>query len=322
VRRAAAPVPARLAPQADNVRRGILYMVAAVFLFSIQNAVGKWLAQGYPIPMLVFFRSAVAIPPTALLVWRTGGGAAFRTRRPGAQVLRATIWGGSNVASFFAYHLLPLADAIAYTFTAPLFLTALSWPVLREAVGRERWIAVLLGFAGVLVMARPSGAGAALGIACAIATALCNAAGSLYVRDLCRSEASAAIVFYTAAVITAMSLPLLPFFWVTPNWAGLAGLCALGAMGSVSQYWTTQALAHAPAAAVSPFNYMTLLWGSLIGFVVWDEVPTPAMLLGAAIVTAAGLYLVRHEAFRRRATAPRPDPLPASGERETRIAEG
>jgi drug/metabolite transporter (DMT)-like permease len=329
-------VPSRLAPHADNVRLGILYMVASVFLFSIQNAVGKWLAQSYPIPMLVFFRSAVAILPSALLVWRTGGGptprggaargprkSAFRTRRPGAQLLRATIWGGSNVASFFAYHLLPLADAIAYTFTAPLFLTALSWPVLREAVGRERWIAVLLGFAGVLVMARPSGAGAAIGIACAIVTALCNAVGSLTVRDLCRSEASAAIVFYTAVVITALSLPLLPFFWVTPSWAGLAGLCALGLMGSVSQYWTTQALAHAPAAAVSPFNYMTLLWGSLIGFVVWDEVPTPAMLLGAAIVTAAGLYLVRREAFRRRATSPSPQPSPRQrGEGETRIAEG
>jgi len=289
------------AARADNVRLGILYMLAAVFLFSIQNAVGKWLAQTYPIPMLVFFRSAVAIPSAALLVWRTGGSGAFRTNRLGAQAVRATIWGGSNVASFFAYHLLPLADGIAYTFTAPLFLTALSWPVLREAVGRERWIAVLLGFAGVLVMARPSGGGTAIGIACAVVSALCSAVGSLYVRDLCRSETSAAIVFYTAVVITALSLPLLPFFWLTPSPDGLIELCALGLMGAVSQYWTTQALACALAAAVSPFNYTALVWGSLIGFVVWDEVPTVPIVLGAAIVTIAGLYLVRHEAFRRAA---------------------
>ncbi|HJU17245.1 MAG TPA: DMT family transporter [Stellaceae bacterium] len=292
------------AARADNVRLGIIYMVASVFLFSIQNAVGKWLAQSYPIPMLVFFRSAVAIPPAALLVWHAGGGAAFHTRRPGAQVLRATIWGGSNVASFFAYHLLPLADGITYSFTAPLFLTALSWPVLREPVGKERWIAVLLGFAGVLVMARPSGGGAATGIACAIVSAVCSAVGSLYVRDLCRTETSAAIVFYTAVVIAALSVPFLPFFWLTPSWAGLAELCALGLMGAVSQYWTTQALAYAPAAAVSPFNYTALIWGLIIGFMVWGEVPNAAMLSGAAIVTAAGLFLVRHEAFRRR--APRP----------------
>ncbi len=129
----------------DNVRLGILYMVASVFLFSIQNAIGKWLAQTYPIPMLVFFRSAVALLPSYLLVLHAGGKSVLRTSRPGAQFGRAVIWGGSNVASFFAYHLLPLADAVALTFAAPLFLTALSWPILKEAVGRPRWIAVSVG---------------------------------------------------------------------------------------------------------------------------------------------------------------------------------
>src|SRR5271154_5131523 len=113
------------APRADDVRLGILYMVASVFLFSFQNAIGKWLAQSYPIPMLVFFRSAVAMLPSYMLVMGAGGGTrVLRTNRLGAQFGRAAIWGGSNVASFFAYHLLPLADAIALTFAAPLFLTA------------------------------------------------------------------------------------------------------------------------------------------------------------------------------------------------------
>ena len=108
--------------------------------------------------MLVFFRSAVALLPCFLLVLRAGGISVLRTNRIGAQFGRAVIWGGSNVASFFAYHLLPLADAVALTFAAPLFLTALSWPILREPVGRERWIAVTVGFLGVLIMAHPSGA--------------------------------------------------------------------------------------------------------------------------------------------------------------------
>jgi drug/metabolite transporter (DMT)-like permease len=133
-------------PRADNVRLGILYMIASVFLFSFQNAIGKWLAQSYPIPMLVFFRSAVALLPSYLLVMHAGGPRLLRTNRLGAQFGRAVIWGGSNVASFFAFHLLPLADAIALTFAAPLFLTALSWPLLKERVSRERWIAVSLGF--------------------------------------------------------------------------------------------------------------------------------------------------------------------------------
>jgi drug/metabolite transporter (DMT)-like permease len=119
----------------DNIRLGILYMVASVFLFSIQNPIGKWLAQSYPIPMLVFFRSFVALLPSFLLVMRAGGLGVMRTNRLGGQFGRAVIWGGSNVASFFGYHLLPIADAVALTFAAPLFLTALSYPIIKE---RER----------------------------------------------------------------------------------------------------------------------------------------------------------------------------------------
>jgi drug/metabolite transporter (DMT)-like permease len=300
------PLPLRPAIRVDNVRLGILYMVASVFLFSIQNAIGKWLAQSYPIPMLVFFRSAVALLPSYLLVMRAGGPAVLRTRRLGAQFSRAMIFGGSNVASFIAYHLLPLADAVALTFAAPLFLTALSWPILKEPVGRARWIAVSVGFVGVLAMARPSGGGSLLGMGGALVCAVCNAVGTLTVRDLTRTDATVAIVFYTMLFMTLMALPVLPFFWVTPGLVDLALFCSLGLIGGVSQYWTTQAVYYAPASAVSPFNYTALIWSSLFGFVVWSDLPTLPMLVGAAIVTLSGLYLLRHEAFRRG-----PPPAPA-----------
>ena len=287
------------APRADDIRLGIFYMVASVFLFSFQNAIGKWLAQGYPIPMLVFFRSAVALLPSYLLVVTAGGVRVLRTNRLGAQIGRAAIWGGSNVASFFAFHLLPLADAIALTFAAPLILTARSWSLLKEPVSRERWIAVSVGFVGVLVMARPSGAGNSLGMVCAMLCAACNAFGTLAVRGLTRTESTASIVFYTALFMTIGSLPVLPFYWITPDPLDLALFCSIGLIGGVSQYWTTQALFYAPAAAVSPFNYTALIWGSVIGFLVWGEVPTTAIVIGAAIVTLTGIYLLRHEGFRR-----------------------
>jgi drug/metabolite transporter (DMT)-like permease len=306
------PAAPATAPRADDVRLGILYMVASVFLFSFQNAIGKWLAQSYPIPMLVFFRSAVALAPSLVLVMRAGGVGVLRTNRLGAQFGRAAIWGASNVASFFAYHLLPLADAIALTFAAPLFLTALSWPILKERVGRERWIAVTVGFVGVLVMARPSGAGSWVGMVNALLCAVCNAVGTLTVRGLTRTESTASIVFYTALFMTLGSLPLLPFYWVTPGPLDLALFCSSGLIGGVSQYWTTQALYYAPAAAVSPFNYMTLLWGSVLGFIVWDEVPTVPIIIGAAIVTLTGLYLLRHEAFRRGPPRPATRTRPAA----------
>jgi drug/metabolite transporter (DMT)-like permease len=290
-------------PRVDDVRLGILYMVASVFLFSIQNAIGKWLAQSYPIPMLVFFRSAVALIPSFLLVYRAGGLAVLRTNRLGAQFARAAIWGASNVASFFAYHLLPLADAVALTFAAPIFLTALSWPILKERVGRQRWIAVGAGFAGVLVMAHPSGAGSTLGMANAILCAVCNAVGTLTVRGLTRTDHSAGIVTWTAIFMTAGALPVLPFFWVTPAPVDFLLFCSIGLIGGISQYWTTLALYHAPAAAVSPFNYTALIWASIIGFIVWGELPTLPMIVGAAVVTLTGLYLLRHEAGRVRPEA-------------------
>ena len=281
--------------RADNIRLGILYMLASVFLFSIQNAIGKWLAQTYPVPMLVFFRSAVALLPSFLLVMRAGGLRVMRTNRLGAQFGRAAIWGGSNVASFFAYHLMPLADAVALTFAAPLFLTALSYPLLRERVSRARWIAVSVGFVGVLVMAHPSGAGSSIGMASAIACAVCNALGTLYVRGLTKTDHSAAIVTWTAIFMTAGSLPVLPFFWVTPTPLDFALFCSIGLIGGVSQYWTTLALYNAPAAAVSPFNYTALIWGSIIGYLVWSDMPTLPIVAGATIVTLTGFYLLRSE---------------------------
>jgi drug/metabolite transporter (DMT)-like permease len=284
----------------DNIRLGILYMTGAVFLFSIQNAIGKWLAQDYPIPMLVFFRSFVALLPAFVIVAKAGGLRIMRTTRLGGQFGRAVVWGGSNAASFVGYHYLPVADAVALTFAAPLFLTALSYPIIKERVSRERWIAVSVGFVGVLVMARPSGAENALGVAGAVTCAVCNAIGTLTVRDLCRTEHSASIVTWTAIFMTLMALPVLPFYWVMPSPTGWALFCTMGLIGGVSQYCATLALSHAPAAAVSPFNYTGLIWGSLIGLVIWGDWPTAPIIIGAAIVTLTGLYLLRAESRHRR----------------------
>lgn len=295
-----APEAARIVARVDDIRLGVLYMVASVFLFSIQNAIGKWLAQTYPIPMLVFFRSAVALLPSFILVMRAGGLGVMRTNRLGAQFGRAAIWGASNVASFFAYHLLPLADAVALTFAAPLFLTALSYPLLKERVGQARWIAVSVGFVGVLLMAHPSGRGSTLGMGFAIACALCNAVGTLTVRGLTKTDHSASIVTWTAIFMTVGTLPVLPFYWVTPTPIDFLLFCSIGLIGGISQYWTTLALYYAPAAAVSPFNYTALIWASILGYIVWSELPTGMTLVGMTVVTLSGLYLLSREGVTRR----------------------
>ena len=274
-------------------------MLASVFLFSIQNAIGKWLAQTYPIPMLVFFRSVVALLPSFILVMRAGGLQVMRTNRLGGQFGRAVIWGGSNVASFFAYHLLPLADAMALTFAAPLFLTALSYPILKERVSRERWIAVSVGFVGVLVMARPSGAGSALGVGGAIACAVCNAIGTLTVRDLRRTEHSASIVTWTAIFMTLMAA------------AGAAVLMGDADAGRFPAVLLDRPDRRRLAILDDPGALLRAGGGGVAVQLHRADLGLDhrlsrvgrgadhAVIIGAAIVTLTGLYLLRHEALRR-----------------------
>jgi drug/metabolite transporter (DMT)-like permease len=113
--------------------------------------------------------------------------------------------------------------------------------------------------------------------------------------ELTRSESTAAIVFYTALFMSLGSLPVLPFYWIAPSPVDLVLLSSIGLIGGISQYWVTQALHYAPAAVVSPFNYMALIRSAMLGFLMWGEVPTMAMIIGAVIVTLSGFYLLRHE---------------------------
>src|SRR5262249_23232026 len=137
----------------DDVKRGILYALTANFVFSFFGVVVKWLSASYPIAELVFFRSACALIPVCFLVWRAGGPRVLQTQRPIGHTIRAAVWLTSFCCSFLALKYLPLADATAFSFAAPLFVTGLSVPLLGEFVGIHRWSAVMLGFVGVLVMA-------------------------------------------------------------------------------------------------------------------------------------------------------------------------
>ncbi len=144
------------------------------------------------------------------------------------------------------------------------------------------------------MIAHPSGNGSVIGMGNAIACAVCNAVGTLTVRGLTKTDHSASIVTWTAIFMTLGALPVLPLYWVTPSPLDLALFCSIGLIGGISQYWTTLALYHAPAAAVSPFNYTALIWSSVLGFFVWSDLPTTTTIIGGTIVTLSpGLYLLR-----------------------------
>jgi drug/metabolite transporter (DMT)-like permease len=284
---------------ADDIRRGIGYTLIAVLLFSAVNAAAKQLAERYPILEIVFFRSLFALVPCLVMVIRAGNPRLLATQRPWSHATRAATWFGSVTFGFLSYHLLPLADAVAISFSGPLFLTALSVPILGERVGRHRWGAVIAGFLGVLVMVHPSGDVVQWGSFAALANALFFAFGSLTVRDMSRTEPSVRIVFYTMLVAAVLSGIASVFLWVQPGWLDLLMLAGVGIAGGIAQFWTVQAYRCAPPSAVAPFTYTSMVWAILFQVAIWNDWPTAGVLLGAAIVIASGLYILHRETRKR-----------------------
>lgn len=289
-------------------------MLGSVFLFSIMSVLIKQLSDHLPVSELVFFRAFVGMIPAIIAVGVSGGLASLRTDRIAGHFGRALVGALAMSMLFWSFNLLPLADATALNFTGPLFLTALSVPLLGEKVGVYRWSAVLVGFAGTLVMINPGGAGTLqIGTAIALAAAFLQALAMVAVSQLSRSEPSNTIVFYFSAFSTALCALPLPFVWVTPaTWEDWSLLIAMGLVGGCAQLLLTRAYAHAQAAMVAPFNYTSLLWASIFGYLLWDHRPDERTLIGAAIVAASGIFIVYRET-RRRA---KPDTAPPESGRD------
>lgn len=287
------------APAFPPALRGIANIVLAVALFSTMDALVKHLAASYPVLQIVFFRSFFAFLPLSVLIARSGGLAAIRTTRPAGHVLRSLAGLAAMVLIFLAFALLPLAEAIALSFAGPLFLTVLSIPILGEQVGLRRWAAVIVGFLGVLIIVRPGAGVFGAEALVPVGGALAYAFAMIYVRKLSRSETNAAIVFYFTLSCTVVSALGLPFVWIGPKLADLPALIGVGLLGGAAQLFMTQAFRLAPAAVAAPFEYLAILFGIGFGYAFWGEVPDGWTLLGAAVVVASGLYILRREAVRR-----------------------
>jgi drug/metabolite transporter (DMT)-like permease len=290
----------------DGVGRAIAFMLAASFVFACQNMLVKWLAPDYPVVQIAFFRSAFSLLPSALLLALDGGFASLRTSRPLDHVLRAAFGLSSTLLIYLAFGLMPLAEAVALSFTSPLFITALSWPLLAERVGFHRWLAVLAGFGGVLLIIRPSGELLGLGTPLALASALLFALAMITIRRLGKAESPSAIAFHFALLSTLMTAPLVPFFWKTPDLEALAIFAVLGIAGGIGQYMMAEAYRRAAAAVVGPFSYSALIWACLFGMVLWGERPGLTLMAGALLLAASGIYMLISEARDRRPPAPRP----------------
>lgn len=297
------PVSHAPRPVAQNPALGILLRVLAMALMAMLAAMVKACAErGVPVLEIIFFRNAFAFIPVLLYVWRTSGFGVLKTRRPGAHLTRSAVGLTGMICGFTAVSLLPLTQSTAISFSAPLFMTALSALVLKEPVGPHRWAAVAVGFVGVLIMVHPDPRQfAGVGVLFAIAAAVGSAGAMIAIREISRTEPGPTIVFYFTLAGAAVGLASLPFGWVMPGPGVLALLVAAGLVGGTGQLLLTEAIRRAPVAVVAPFDYTQLVWAGLIGFFVWSETPALLTLVGAMVVAASSTYILWREIGRTRA---------------------
>lgn len=288
----------------EHIPLGIAYMVAATILFAASSAASKWLVATYPVGEVLFTRTAVSLITCALFILPRTGFAVFHTQRLSHHVMRSVSQGFSQTFLLIAFSLMPLAGAIAINFSSPLFATLVSALLLKEAVGLSRWAALLVGFCGVLIVTNPGADTFQIGALFALANAVLYGSVTAAVRGMTATESAETLTLYQLALLTAFFTLLLPLGWVTPTPADAVWIVFNGASNAVGQYWWTRALHLAPASAVAPFYYLSLIWASILGFAVWGEIPTVPLIVGSAVVVASGLFLIWRESNARQAKPP------------------
>ncbi|MBM3570787.1 MAG: DMT family transporter [Alphaproteobacteria bacterium] len=291
------------------IAAGIGLACFAFSLHTLNDTIIKWVSGTYQIHQIILIGSGAGFTFFATVVVATGSLGRMRTQRLGLHILRALVALAGGFGAYYAYSKLPLADAYALIFAGPLFVTALSVPVLREQVGWRRWSAVLVGFLGIVVMLRPGSSAfepAALG---AVLGALGYAVTVLMVRRLGLTESPFSYgIFGNLVSLIVTGALCVPFGFVMPPLGDLALMCGGAALAAFGFLCMVAAYRRAPAAIVAPFQYTQMLWGTLTGYVIWRHVPDTVTLIGAAIVAASGLYVLHRETRRRRpTTAPVPE---------------
>jgi drug/metabolite transporter (DMT)-like permease len=279
-------------------RRAVLMVLGAAAVFSVAGALVKGLRGEVPLAQVILFRNLFAIPILLPLLWQAGGLVALRTRNPKLHLIRMLTGMLGMVGAFYGYAVLPLATVTALGFTMPLFLTLLSIPLLGERVGPRRGAAVLVGFGGVLLMAVPDGAGGgnALGTAAVLAGAVGWALSMITIRRMgSAGESNAAIVLWFAIGATVLSgLATIPV-WVTPTPDQLVMLAGTGLVSAVAQVMMTEGYRRGEATLLAPFEYSAILWTTMMGVLVFAELPDGWDFAGIAVLVASGLYIWRRE---------------------------
>lgn len=279
----------------QNIRLGIGLMIGGTLLFTTGEAIVKHLTQDYAVTQIVWARYTFHALVTLLFFLRGGIARQARTRRPWLHVTRSALMLAATVLFFTALRYLPLAEAVAINFVMPALVTAFSIPLLGERVGWRRWMAILVAFAGVLVIIRPGMGAMHWAAFLPLGTAACYALYQILTRIAARTDGTNTSLFWTSAFGVVLTSAAVPFAWDAPDAAGWTLMVALGAVYGLGHWLVIRALELAAASRLSPFLYAQIVWATLFGLVLFDQFPDAATFAGLAIVIASGLYIWRRE---------------------------
>ncbi len=269
-------------------------MLAGTVFFSIGDSTGKWLTADYPLMQIAWLRSMMGLTLIGLFAFFTGRLQQLKTKRPGWHLFRSLMSSGTIIIIFYSLKYIPIAEYVSLTFAAPFMIALLSPLVLQEKVSMQSWIAICVGFIGILIVLRPTpdhfhpGHLAALGVAISIA------ALSITARMLAATETSIALNFYIYPANILISA-----YWAIDNWIAPSAFdwflfVVLGTTATAALGCFVQSLRYAMPAVVSPIDYARMLWMITIGYVVWGEVPASITWLGIVLIIASGIYVVSH----------------------------
>ncbi|MGK2910855.1 MAG: DMT family transporter [Sphingobium sp.] len=276
--------------------RGALWMLGSAVSFTFMTTLVKFLGSDYPASLQAFYRSAISwliLAPAILHNWR----AAYVTRQPAMLIFRSATGTLALIFAFYAYQELPLAEANALSFTRSLWIVPLAAVLLHEHIGRARILATLIGFAGVLVMLRPSAGGVPFGLgeAAALASSFLFAFTIISIKFMSRDNSAFTLIVWGTTLGTVFALPAAFFVWRWPGLWDLLLLGTMGVMGVITQVCYVKGMHVGEAAAMAPIDYVRLVFAVLIGLALFHEIPDGLTLVGAAVIVGATLYITWRE---------------------------
>ena len=271
-------------------------MVCGTFLLTCHDAISKWMTTTYHVGEVMLYRSAFPLVILVALLCYQGGFAALKPRNPRANLTRGVLAALTSLLVVASYAVLPLADALAIIFASPLFLAALSVVFLGERVGARRWLGIMVGFVGVLIMVQPGADAMRLGALIAVAAALVSAIRDVITRHLGTGDSTTNIILYTTGCTALVGLAsLLLQRSSLPGLTDTALFMVAGLLVTFAHWLIVRAFQLAEASLVGPLRYLAIVYAAVLGFLVFDEIPGAMQALGAVVVVISGLYIVHRE---------------------------